>query len=109
MLTGEKEPSTEKTYDQVADEDLENLCAQACAALEDLLQQIYKQRAERRADEGTVCGHLRHARREVVTILIAVLGKKRCDEFLCSRQGAGRQHLGPQGVLFELFDVGLRK
>lgn len=74
LALGKKKPSTEETYDQIADKDLEDLCAQACAAFEDLLQQVYQQRTEGRADEGTVCGHLGHARREIVAILVAILG-----------------------------------
>lgn len=96
-----------RTYNQVADKDLENLGAQARPAFEDLLQQVDQKRAEGRADESTIGSHLGHTRREVVTILVAVLGQEGCNELLCSGQRASGQHLGAEGVLFELLDVGL--
>lgn len=63
--------------------------------------------AQRRADEGSVCGHLGYARREVVAMLIAVLCEPRGNEFLSAGQGAGGQHLGAQRVRLQLVDVGL--
>lgn len=96
-----------RTYNQVANEDLEDLCAQARPTFENLLQQVDQQRAEGRADESTICGHLGHTRCEVVAVLVTVLGQERRNEFLRSGQRASGQHLGAKRVLFELLDVGL--
>jgi len=63
--------------------------------------------AERGADESAVGGHLGHARREVVAVLVAILGQPRGDQLLGAGQRAGREHLGAQRVLLELLDVGL--
>jgi hypothetical protein len=91
---------------QVADDDLHDLGAQAGAALEEELQQPDEEVAQRRADEGTVGGHLGDTGRKVVAMLVAVLGHPRSKELLQTSEGARGQHLCPQRVLLELVDVG---
>lgn len=95
------------TYDQVADEDLKDLSLEAGATTEDLLQDANEDVAQRRADERAVEGHLGHSRREVVAMLAPVVGNPRGEEFLETREGTGRQHLGAQGVALELLQIGL--
>lgn len=65
--------------------------------------------AQGSADQGTVGGHLGHARGEVVAMLVAVLGQPRGEELLGAGEGSGRQHLGAQRVRLELLDIGLRQ
>lgn len=95
------------TYNQIADENLQNLSLQASAALEDLLESPDKEVTDGGADQGTVCGHLGDAGSEVVAVLVAVLGKPRGNELLGTGEGTGSQHLGAQRVVLELLDVGL--
>ena len=61
------------TYNQIADENLQNLGLQALAALEDLLEQADEDVAQGRADERAVEGHLRDTRGEVVAALAPVM------------------------------------
>lgn len=63
------------SYNQVADEDLDDLSTQAGATMENLVQDPDEKVAEGGADKGTVGSHLWHARREVVAVLVAVLSK----------------------------------
>ena len=65
--------------------------------------------AQGSADEGAVCGHLGHARREVVAVLVAVLGQPRSKQLLAAGEGAGREHLGAQRMVLQLLDVGLQR
>lgn len=95
------------TYDYVADENLEKLRLQAGSVLEGLLQYPDEEVAHRSADESTVHRHLGDARGEVVAILVSVLGEPRSKNFLETGESTGCQHLGPEGVLLELLDIGL--
>lgn len=61
-------------YNEVRNNDLEDLRLQARPALERLLQERDHHMAERRADERAVDSHLRHTAGEVVTGLVAVFG-----------------------------------
>lgn len=63
--------------------------------------------AERRADKGSIDGHLGHATGEVVAMLIAILRDPRGEKLLQRCQRAGREHLRPQGVLLQLLQVPL--
>ena len=63
------------TYDEVRGEDLEDLCAETGAASEDSLEDANEQVAHWGADESAVCGHLRHARADVMAMFAAVVGK----------------------------------
>lgn len=60
--------------DQVANEDLQDLGAQARPVLEGLLQAPDQEVTKRGANEGTVGGHLGHSGCEVVSMLVAILG-----------------------------------
>lgn len=64
-----------ETYNQIADEDLQDLSLQAGAACKHLLQDADQDMAQRRTDERAIGSHLGHARREVVAALAPVL----CD------------------------------
>jgi hypothetical protein len=55
--------------------------------------------AQGRADEGAIGGHLGHARREVVAMLVAVLGQPRGEQLLAAGERTGREHLGAQGMV----------
>lgn len=63
------------THNQVADKDLEDLGPQALAVLEHLLEDPDEEMAQGGADKGAVGGHLGDTGREVVAILVAVLGE----------------------------------
>jgi len=106
---GQRQRGGEEAYNQVADENLQNLGPQTGAVLERLLQGPDEAVAERGADEGAVRRHLGHARRKVVAVLVAVLGQPRGDQLLSTGEGAGREHLGPHRVVLELLDVGLNR
>lgn len=95
------------TYYQVADDNLQDLRAQAGAASKGLLQGPDEEVAEGRADEGAVGGHLRYTRGEVVAMLVAVLGEEGCNQLLGTGESTSSEHLGAQRVLLELLDVGL--
>jgi len=97
------------TYDEVAGEDLEQLSLEAGAAGEDALEDADQHVAERRADQRAVDGHLGHARREVVPVLVAVLRDPRRQDLLEPGEGARGQHLGAQRVGLQLEEVGLEK
>ena len=95
-------------YNQVADENLQDLGLEALATAEDLLEDADKDVAERGADEGAVQGHLGDARGEVVAVLAPVMGNPRGEELLQAGQGARGEHLGAQRVLLQLLQVGLQ-
>lgn len=96
-------------YDQVAEENLQDLGLDAGAALEQLLQDADEDVAERGGDQGAVDGHLGHARGEVVAALAAVVGDPRGQELLQARQRARGEHLGAQRVALQLLEVRLRR
>ena len=87
------------TYNQVADENLQDLGPQARPAREESLQDADQEVAERRADEGAVEGHLGDARVDVVAMLAAVARDPRRKDFLQCREGAGREHPRAERVL----------
>lgn len=95
------------TYDQIANEDLENLGLETCAAGEDLLQDANKEVAEGGADEHSVQRHLRDARAEVVAVLADIVSDPRSQQFLQTGEHTGGEHLRAQRVLLELEEVGL--
>ena len=64
---------------------------------------------ERRADEGSVRGHLGHSSSEVVAVLVAVLCNPRGEQFLESGERSRGDHLGTEGVGLQLLEVGLEK
>jgi hypothetical protein len=93
--------------DQVANEDLQDLGAQARPVLESLLQAPDEEVTEGRTDQSSISCHLGDSRCKVVSVLVAVLSQPRGQEFLETSESSGREHLGAQGVLLELLDVGL--
>ena len=69
-------------YDQVGEENLQDLGLDTCAALEELLQHANQDVAERGADDGAVQRHLGHTRGEVVAALAPVVRDPRREELL---------------------------
>lgn len=63
--------------------------------------------AERRADKGTIHGHLRDPGREVASMSVPIFGNPRGKEFLRSRERSRREHLRPQRILLQLVEIGL--
>lgn len=96
-----------KTYNQVADQDLEDLSLETCAASEELLQDVDEDVAERRGDEHAVQGHLGNARAEVVAVLANIVGKVGGEQLLQTREHTRGEHLGAQRVLLQVVEVGL--
>lgn len=96
------------TYDQVAGDDLQNLCAQARVAGKDALQDVDEEVAHGGADEGAVDGHLGHAAGQVAAVLADVAGNVRGEHLLRRRQSARGDHLGAQRVRLQGTKVGLR-
>jgi hypothetical protein len=97
------------TYDQIAEENLQDLGLQALAPLEDLLKSANQDVSKGRADQGTVDGHLGDTRGEVVARLAPVVGNPRGQELLETRKGARGQHLGAQWVALQLLEVCLAR
>lgn len=62
------------TYDQIADEDLEDLGPQTGPAFEEFLQDGDQDVTQRSADKGAVEGHLRHASAQVMAIFTTIVG-----------------------------------
>lgn len=96
-----------ETYDQVADQDLEDLGLQAGAAGEDALQDADEDMAEGRGNEHAVQGHLRDAGGEVVAVLADIVGQEGGEQLLKTREHTRGEHLGAQRVVLELLEVGL--
>jgi hypothetical protein len=94
-----------RTYDEVRNEDLEDLCAKAGAAGEDLLQEADQHVAHGSTDESAVGGHLGDARADIVAVLASVVGEPRGKDFLKSGEGAGGEHLGSERIGLELLEV----
>lgn len=65
------------TYNQIANENLQDLGLETCAAGENLLQDPDENVAEGRADEHSVQRHLGDARAEVVAVLADIVGDPR--------------------------------
>ena len=95
------------TYNKIANEDLRDLCAYTRSPSKQPLQDVDQDVSNRSTDEGTVDGHLRHARREVVAIFIAILCYPRRKQFLKCGERAGCEHLGAERIRLELSEVGL--
>jgi hypothetical protein len=96
------------TYNQVADENLHDLCLQTRSACEYLLQDANQNVTERCADECAVDGHLGHARREVMPVLVLVVRNPRREDLLEAGEGTRRQHLGAERIRLQLLEVCLR-
>jgi hypothetical protein len=62
------------TYDQVACENLQDLGSQASSTSKHSLKDRNENVTQRRAHEGTIHCHLGHARCEVMSILVLVVG-----------------------------------
>lgn len=97
-----------RTYDQIADQDLQDLSLQAGPASEDLLKNANEEVAERGADEHAIEDHLGHARTEVMAVLADIVGDPRGDEFLRPREHTGSEHLSAQRVRLQLLQVHLQ-
>lgn len=105
---GEGRISAGHPYDQVANENLEDLGLEAGATGEDLLKNADQNVAQRRADEHAVERHLGDARAKVVAMLADIVGDPGGQQLLQTRQHTGGEHLGAQRVGLELAEVGLR-
>ena len=95
------------TYNQIADENLQNLGTQAGAAREEPLQDPDQEVAQWRADERAVESHLGDPRVDVVAMLAAVARDPGGEDFLECGEGPRGQHAGSKGILLELGDIGL--
>jgi len=109
FITGPLPLGMIETYDQIADENLQDLGLQASPSSEHLLQYIDQKVSQWRADEGSIDRHLRHTRVDVAGMFANVLGDPRRKDFLYSRECAGSEHLCAQRVLLELLEVGLAR
>jgi len=98
---------SDRTYQQVAGEDLQDLGLDARPASEDPLQNSNEEVAQRGADEHSVEGHLGDAGAEVVTVLADIMGDPRGQDFLQTGQDTGGQHFSAQGVRLQLAKVEL--
>ena len=96
------------TYDQVADEDLEDLGLQTSATSEDLLQNADEDVTQRGGNEHAVERHLGDARAEVVAMLADIVSEPRGEELLQTGEYTGGEHLSAQRVVLQLLQVGLR-
>lgn len=95
------------TYNQIADENLQNLSSQAGTVLEGLLQRPDQEMAQRSADKSSIGGHFGDPRGEVIAVLVAVLGQPGGNQFLGTGECASGEHLGAQWVVLKLLDIGL--
>ena len=95
------------TYDQVAEDDLQDLSLQASPSRKDLLQYLDQEVTQRRADEGAIDRHLRHSRVDVVAVLALVSGDVGGQHFLKGGECAGCEHLCTKRVGLQLAEVGL--
>lgn len=95
------------SYDQVADENLQNLGLETCTTGKDTLQNADKEMAQRRRNKHAIQRHLGHAMAEVVAVLADIVGDPGREEFLQGGEQAGSQHFGAQGVGLELAQVEL--
>lgn len=98
---------SDRTYQQVAGENLQDLGLDASPASEDPLQNSDEKVAQRGADEHSVEGHFGDAGAEVVTVLADIMGDPRGQDFLQTGQDTGGQHLSAQGVGLQLAEVEL--
>lgn len=96
-----------RSYDQVANKDLQDLRPQACPSREHLLQDTDQEMSQRRADERSVDCHFGHARAEVMSVLANIMRNPRCKDFLQCCQRSGREHFCAQRIPLELLKIGL--
>lgn len=101
-------PIPVKTYNQIADQDLQDLSLQAGPASEDLLENADEEMAERRSDKHAVKDHLRHAGAEVMAMLADVVGNPRGKQLLQTRERTRGEHLRAQRVRLQLLEVELQ-
>lgn len=97
-----------ETYNQIADQDLQNLSLQAGPASENLLQNANEKMAEGRGNEHAVQEHLRHTGAEVMAMFADIVGDPRSDELLSTRENTGSEHLRAQRVRLELLEIHLQ-
>lgn len=95
------------TYNEIADQDLQDLGLQTGAASKELLKDANQKVPQRCADESAVCCHLGHTRANVVAMLALVMGKPRSQDLLQGRKRARREHLSSKRVRLKLLEVGL--
>lgn len=95
------------TYEQIAEQDLEDLGLQTRTAGEDLLEYANEDMAQWCTDECSVCCHLRYSGSEVTPTLCDILRDPGCEEFLQGGQCTGGQHLCTEGVGLKLLEVDL--
>lgn len=69
-------------YNQVADDDLQNLRPQASPTRKDSLEDMNQKVTERRADEGAIDGHLGYAGIDVVTMSAPIFRNIGSQRFL---------------------------
>lgn len=86
------------TYDEVADDDLEDLGLETRPSGEHPLQDRDQDVTERRTDQSSVGSHLRNTRGEVVAVLVPVLCDPGSEQLLKCRERSGREHLGAQRI-----------
>ena len=79
---------TMNTYDQIADENLQDLCSQAGPTSKHSLQDTDQKMPQRRAYERAIGRHLWYSRIEVVPMFAAVFGDPGCKDFLHGRKRA---------------------
>lgn len=84
-------------YNQVADDNLENLGLCAGPSCECLLQKGDEDMAKRGRNQRTVDSHIRHTRGEVSPMFRAVPRNDRCKKLLETVEGSGGEHLGATG------------
>lgn len=96
----------DRSNNEVADQDLEDLGTGGSAISESALENINEQVTERGRDEGAVDGHHRHTWGQIAAMLL-IAGDERCKKFLESRQGTGRNHLRLKRVRLEQVQVRL--
>ena len=99
--------NSDSTYDQIAEDDLEDLGCQAGPSCKQSLKNVDQDVAEGGADEQAVRGHLWYSRGEVMAVLVAIFGDPGREQFLKSGQRSRRQHLCAQRVGLQLLEVGL--
>lgn len=97
----------EAPYNQVADDNLQDLGLGARAPSEDLLQDANEQMAQRSADKHSVEGHLGHAGAEVVAVLADIMRNPRGEQLLQGQKDARCEHLGAQRVRLQLSEMDL--
>lgn len=65
--------------------------------------------SQRRANKGTVNGHLRHSGTDVVAMFATIVRNPGRKNFLQSRQRSRREHLRTERVCLQLFEISLSR